>query len=307
MDSAGLWEGAGGWLERGPGCPSLPALGSAGCSWPWRPRAPACAWSQAPWKGGHGLARRGGGGLARRGRRLPPLVTWPLRATDAPLGPSGHRGRPGRRGCARAVSDAVGPSPHMADMPAAHCGFGVPHREPPGWGPQGELRAPRLPPGPRWARGAAGRGRDVAGGAELAAPRRYVQFLSGLLSGTVKMNAAPLFLHVVILHGALSFDSGGGERPAWQGLGAGWSCPARQGQLCVVGKGGRRGGGRAFPQVPRAPRAASRLQCCPPTPRAARGPLAPWRLSPRLPLHPPPRGPCVPTAGPPLFQHAGPS
>lgn len=101
----------------------------------------------------------------------------------------------------------------MADMPAAHCSFGVPHREPPGWGPQEELRAPRLPPGPRWARGAAGRGKDVAGGAELAAPRRYVQFLSGLLSGTVKMNAAPLFLHVVILHGALSFDSGGACRP----------------------------------------------------------------------------------------------
>ncbi|XP_024902255.1 tensin-3 isoform X2 [Pteropus alecto] len=43
--------------------------------------------------------------------------------------------------------------------------------------------------------------------------RRYVQFLSGLLSGTVKMNASPLFLHFVILHGTLNFDSGGACRP----------------------------------------------------------------------------------------------
>ncbi|KFR00219.1 Tensin-3 [Nipponia nippon] len=43
--------------------------------------------------------------------------------------------------------------------------------------------------------------------------RRYVQFLSGLLSGSVKMNATPLFLHYVILHGIPSFDSGGACRP----------------------------------------------------------------------------------------------
>lgn len=40
---------------------------------------------------------------------------------------------------------------------------------------------------------------------------RYVQFLSGLLSGAVKMNASPLFLHCVVLHGTPSFDAGGGE------------------------------------------------------------------------------------------------
>ncbi|NXG66950.1 TENS3 protein, partial [Hemiprocne comata] len=39
--------------------------------------------------------------------------------------------------------------------------------------------------------------------------RRYVQFLSGLLSGSVKMNANPLFLHYVILHGIPNFDAGG--------------------------------------------------------------------------------------------------
>ncbi|KAM8770564.1 tensin-3 isoform 2-T5 [Rhynchonycteris naso] len=43
--------------------------------------------------------------------------------------------------------------------------------------------------------------------------KRYVQFLSGLLSGTVKMNASPLFLHFVILHGTPSFDTGGACRP----------------------------------------------------------------------------------------------
>ncbi|KAM4873970.1 tensin-3 isoform 2-T2 [Thomomys bottae] len=43
--------------------------------------------------------------------------------------------------------------------------------------------------------------------------KRYVQFLSGLLSGSVKMNASPLFLHFVVLHGAPSFDAGGACRP----------------------------------------------------------------------------------------------
>ncbi|XP_077706463.1 tensin-3 isoform X4 [Canis aureus] len=43
--------------------------------------------------------------------------------------------------------------------------------------------------------------------------KRYVQFLSGLLSGTVKMNASPLFLHFVILHGTPNFDAGGACRP----------------------------------------------------------------------------------------------
>nr|XP_053782964.1 tensin-3 isoform X3 [Desmodus rotundus] len=43
--------------------------------------------------------------------------------------------------------------------------------------------------------------------------KRYVQFLSGLLAGTVKMNAAPLFLHFVVLHGTPTFDAGGACRP----------------------------------------------------------------------------------------------
>lgn len=43
--------------------------------------------------------------------------------------------------------------------------------------------------------------------------KRYVQFLSGLLSGTVKMNGAPLFLHCVVLHGTPNFDASGACRP----------------------------------------------------------------------------------------------
>ncbi|XP_021238057.1 tensin-3 isoform X13 [Numida meleagris] len=43
--------------------------------------------------------------------------------------------------------------------------------------------------------------------------KRYVQFLSGLLSGSVKMNTASLFLHHVIFHGIPSFDAGGACRP----------------------------------------------------------------------------------------------
>ncbi|NXB36974.1 TENS3 protein, partial [Eulacestoma nigropectus] len=43
--------------------------------------------------------------------------------------------------------------------------------------------------------------------------RRYVQFLRGLLSGSVKMNATPLFLHNVILHGIPNLDAGGACRP----------------------------------------------------------------------------------------------
>ncbi|NWI17683.1 TENS3 protein, partial [Crypturellus soui] len=43
--------------------------------------------------------------------------------------------------------------------------------------------------------------------------KRYVQFLSGLLSGSVKMSTTPVFLHYVILHGIPSFDAGGICRP----------------------------------------------------------------------------------------------
>ncbi|XP_026563688.1 tensin-1 isoform X5 [Pseudonaja textilis] len=43
--------------------------------------------------------------------------------------------------------------------------------------------------------------------------KRYVNYFSGLLSGTIKMNNKPLFLHHVIMHGIPNFESKGGCRP----------------------------------------------------------------------------------------------
>lgn len=40
---------------------------------------------------------------------------------------------------------------------------------------------------------------------------RYVQYFSGLLSGHIKINNKPLFLHHVIMHGIPNFESKGGE------------------------------------------------------------------------------------------------
>ncbi|XP_048020985.1 tensin-3-like [Megalobrama amblycephala] len=43
--------------------------------------------------------------------------------------------------------------------------------------------------------------------------KRYVWILNSLLSGSIKMNTSPLFLHCVILHGVPSFDSSTGCQP----------------------------------------------------------------------------------------------
>lgn len=42
---------------------------------------------------------------------------------------------------------------------------------------------------------------------------RYVQYFNGLLSGHIKINNKPLFLHHVIMHGIPNFESKGGEFP----------------------------------------------------------------------------------------------
>lgn len=42
---------------------------------------------------------------------------------------------------------------------------------------------------------------------------RYVHYFSGLLSGSIKMNNKPLFLHHVIMHGIPNFESKGGTFP----------------------------------------------------------------------------------------------
>ncbi|XP_066431644.1 tensin-1 isoform X6 [Eleutherodactylus coqui] len=43
--------------------------------------------------------------------------------------------------------------------------------------------------------------------------KRYIHYFSGLLSGAIKMNNKPLFLHHVIMHGIPNFESQGGCRP----------------------------------------------------------------------------------------------
>ncbi|XDV36125.1 hypothetical protein PO909_005969 [Leuciscus waleckii] len=43
--------------------------------------------------------------------------------------------------------------------------------------------------------------------------RRYVHYFAGLLSGHIKINNKPLFLHHVIMHGIPNFESKGGCRP----------------------------------------------------------------------------------------------
>ncbi|XP_022517758.2 tensin-3 isoform X2 [Astyanax mexicanus] len=43
--------------------------------------------------------------------------------------------------------------------------------------------------------------------------KRYVWILNSLLSGSMKMNASPLFLHCIILHGIPNFDNSGVCRP----------------------------------------------------------------------------------------------
>ncbi|TNN75853.1 Tensin-3 [Liparis tanakae] len=40
--------------------------------------------------------------------------------------------------------------------------------------------------------------------------KRYVWILNSLLSGSMKINASPLFLHCVVLHGIPNFDAAGG-------------------------------------------------------------------------------------------------
>lgn len=42
---------------------------------------------------------------------------------------------------------------------------------------------------------------------------RYIHYFSGLLSGSIKMNNKPLFLHHVIMHGIPNFESKGGRCP----------------------------------------------------------------------------------------------
>ncbi|KAL7875566.1 hypothetical protein AOLI_G00105290 [Acnodon oligacanthus] len=73
--------------------------------------------------------------------------------------------------------------------------------------------------------------------------KRYVWILNSLLSGTMKMNASPLFLHCIILHGIPNFDNSGVCRPyikVYQGMQAVYSSgvyqigPGHRHKVCIV-------------------------------------------------------------------------
>ncbi|CAJ1072363.1 tensin-3-like [Xyrichtys novacula] len=72
--------------------------------------------------------------------------------------------------------------------------------------------------------------------------KRYVWILNSLLSGSMKINASPLFLHCVILHGIPNFDATGVCRPyikVYQGMQAVYSSgiyhigPSHRNRVCI--------------------------------------------------------------------------
>ncbi|XP_070186097.1 tensin-3-like isoform X12 [Littorina saxatilis] len=62
---------------------------------------------------------------------------------------------------------------------------------------------------------------DKLGGLPLPSQRRYVHYFAGLLSGAIKINSNPLYLHHILIHGVPNFDTRGGCRPfikVYQGM-----------------------------------------------------------------------------------------
>ncbi|XP_062583904.1 tensin-3-like isoform X2 [Saccostrea cucullata] len=54
---------------------------------------------------------------------------------------------------------------------------------------------------------------DKLGGLKSPSHRRYIEYFSGLLSGAIKINSNPLYLHHLVMHGVPNFDHRGGCRP----------------------------------------------------------------------------------------------
>ncbi|KAK7501976.1 hypothetical protein BaRGS_00006728, partial [Batillaria attramentaria] len=52
---------------------------------------------------------------------------------------------------------------------------------------------------------------DKLGGLPLPSQRRYVHYFAGLLSGAIKINSNPLYLHHILIHGVPNFDTRGGN------------------------------------------------------------------------------------------------
>ncbi|KAK6166364.1 hypothetical protein SNE40_023079 [Patella caerulea] len=62
---------------------------------------------------------------------------------------------------------------------------------------------------------------DKLGGLPQPSQRRYVNYFAGLLSGAIKINSNPLFMHHIVIHGVPNFDTRGGCRPfikVYQGM-----------------------------------------------------------------------------------------
>ncbi|GAA6073258.1 tensin-3 isoform X1 [Tachysurus ichikawai] len=73
--------------------------------------------------------------------------------------------------------------------------------------------------------------------------KRYVWILNSLLSGSMKMNTSPLFLHCIILHGIPNFDNSGVCRPfikVYQGMQAVYASgvyhigPGHRHKVCIA-------------------------------------------------------------------------
>ncbi|XP_041848509.1 tensin-3-like isoform X3 [Melanotaenia boesemani] len=73
--------------------------------------------------------------------------------------------------------------------------------------------------------------------------KRYVWILNSLLSGSMKINASPLFLHCIILHGIPNIDAAGACRPyikVYQGMQAVYSSgvyhigPGHRDRVCIT-------------------------------------------------------------------------
>uniref|UniRef100_A0A8C2YX31 Tensin 3 n=1 Tax=Cyclopterus lumpus TaxID=8103 RepID=A0A8C2YX31_CYCLU len=73
--------------------------------------------------------------------------------------------------------------------------------------------------------------------------KRYVWILNSLLSGSMKINASPLFLHCVVIHGIPNFDAAGVCRPyikVYQGMQTVYSSgiyhigPGHRGRVCIT-------------------------------------------------------------------------
>uniref|UniRef100_A0AAY4DZD5 Tensin 3 n=1 Tax=Denticeps clupeoides TaxID=299321 RepID=A0AAY4DZD5_9TELE len=62
--------------------------------------------------------------------------------------------------------------------------------------------------------------------------KRYVWILNSLLSGSMKINASPLFLHCVIMHGIPNFQSGGGSVPF--SVGFSQIGPGHRNRVCIA-------------------------------------------------------------------------